>query len=76
MITKQEEEKIISGACYALINPIEGIENDYTPELITNNYEQGEKVLTVLEEELQNCDAFIFPVLLLPVGESLPFFLY
>lgn len=72
MITKQEEEKIISGACYALINPIEGIENDYTPELITNNYEQGEKVLTVLEEELQNCDAFYFSCAFITSGGITP----
>ncbi len=34
----------------------------YRPEFVSNNYAEGKKVLTSLEDELRTCDAFFFSV--------------
>ena len=44
----------------------------YRPQFISNNYEEGKKVLTSLEEELKSCDAFYISVAFITLGGITP----
>ncbi len=53
-----KEEKIIEGARTAFINSDFHSNLAYRPEFITNNYKEGKKVLSSIEDELLRCDRF------------------
>lgn len=55
-------DKIVQGYKVAFIDRCLDAENNFKPEFISNDYKQGKKVLTAIEQELLNCDEFIFSV--------------
>ena len=44
----------------------------YKPNLISNNYKEGKKVLTSIEDELLRCDSFYFSVAFITMGGLTP----
>lgn len=44
----------------------------YRPQFITNNYKEGKKVLSSLEEELSQCDEFFISVAFVTMGGIVP----
>ncbi len=45
----------------------------YRPQFVSNNYEEGKKVLASLEEELLSCDSFAISVAFITMGGITPF---
>lgn len=41
----------------------------YKPQFISNNYKEGRKVLSSIENELSNCDEFSISVAFITMGE-------
>lgn len=44
----------------------------YKPHLVSNNYKEGRKVLTAIEDELLRCDSFYFSVAFITMGGLTP----
>lgn len=63
-----KEEKIIEGARTAFINSDFHSNLAYKPEFITNNYKEGKKVLSSIEDELLRCDRFQISVAFITEG--------
>ena len=59
---------ILSGAETALVDSLHKSNTEYQPSLLSNNYRTGEKVLSVLEEELNECDSFEMSVAFITQG--------
>ena len=56
------EEKLIESAKTALIDHSIESTDSIRPRLLTNDYKTGNKLLSTLIEELENCDSFSFSV--------------
>lgn len=69
---KNLNEQIKRGLETAFINSNVPSLLEYRPQLITNNYKQGRKVLSAIEEELRSCDQFIFNVAFITMGGLTP----
>ncbi len=54
--------RLIAGLRTAFYDKEHDSDINYRPEFITNDVEQGQKVLTTIEKELSQCDEFIFSV--------------
>ena len=61
-------EDLINGIEYGFIDNTVLAQERYKPALLTNDYEQGEKVLTTIASELRTCDEFMFSVAFVTEG--------
>ena len=62
------ELTILESVKTGFINQLLTSDKSYRPELITNNAEEGKKVLTTILRELENCDEFWFSVAFITTG--------
>ena len=60
----KNEEELIAGFKTAAIYRNEQSNLSFRPEFLSNNYQQGKKVLVSIEDELANCDEFKISVAL------------
>lgn len=70
-----QEEKISSirsGLETAYINGNVASELSYKPNFVSNNYSEGKKVLSVIEDELLKCDRFQISVAFITLGGVTP----
>ena len=70
-----QEEKISlirSGLETAYINGNVASELSYKPNFVSNNYNEGKKVLSVIEDELLKCDKFQISVAFITLGGVTP----
>jgi HKD family nuclease len=70
-----QEEKISlirSGLETAYINGNVVSELSYKPNFVSNNYNEGKKVLSVIEDELLKCDKFQISVAFITLGGVTP----
>ena len=70
-----QEEKISlirSGLETAYINGNVASELSYKPNFVSNNYNEGKKVLSVIEDELLKCDKFQISVAFIKLGGVTP----
>ncbi len=70
-----QEEKISlirSGLETAYINGNVASELSYKPKFVSNNYNEGKKVLSVIEDELLKCDKFQISVAFITLGGVTP----
>ena len=70
-----QEEKVSlirSGLETAYINGNVASELSYKPNFVSNNYNEGKKVLSVIEDELLKCDKFQISVAFITLGGVTP----
>jgi len=65
-------ENIESAAKTALIDASYSSNRAYKPQLISNDYKAGRKVLSSIEEELSNCESFMISVAFITMGGITP----
>ena len=70
--TKQAIENIELGAKTALIDASYSSNLAYKPQLISNDYKTGRKVLSSIEEELANCESFMISVAFITMSGITP----
>ena len=66
-----EEKKIIQlkqGLTTAFINYSHASNLAYKPQFISNNYKEGRKVISSVEDELLNCEEFAISVAFITMG--------
>ena len=68
----ESRKGIRSGAETAFIDSSNRSNLAYKPSFITNDHENGVKVLTSIEDELKRCDAFTFSVAFVTLGGITP----
>lgn len=68
----KHENKLKSGLTTAFIDEQYSSAVAYRPEFVSNDYRQGKKVITTLENELKNCDAFCISVAFINLGGVAP----
>ena len=56
----------------AFINQNKNSNLAYRPEFVANNYQQGKRVLSAIEQELMNCDKFYISVAFITLGGITP----
>lgn len=72
-----EEKKIIQlkqGLTTAFINYSHASNLAYKPQFISNNYKEGRKVISSVEDELLNCEEFAISVAFITMGVLRHFF--
>ena len=47
-----------------------------TPQFVSNNYKEGKKVFSSIEDELLSCDQFFISVAFITLAESNPYCLH
>ena len=62
------EWKIQKGAETALIDWHSPSDFAYRPQFVSNNYREGRKVLSSVEDELLHCDCFMISVAFITLG--------
>lgn len=70
-----EEKKIIQlkqGLTTAFINYSHASNLVYKPQFISNNYKEGRKVISSVEDELLNCEEFAISVAFITMGGITP----
>ena len=70
-----EEKKIIQlkqGLTTAFINYSHASNLAYKPQFISNNYKEGRKVISSVEDELLNCEEFAISVAFITMGGITP----
>lgn len=70
---KENIEELELGLNTAFIDSTINSNLAYRPEFISNDYKEGKKVLSTLENELRNCDEFYFSVAFITSGGIQPF---
>lgn len=70
---KEYIEKIQQGLQTAFIDSTFTSNLAYKPEFLSNNYKEGKKVMSTIEEELQRCDEFCISVAFVTMGGLTPF---
>ena len=73
--TNMEEKKIIQlkqGLTTAFINYSHASNLAYKPQFISNNYKEGRKVISSVEDELLNCEEFAISVAFITMGGITP----
>ena len=70
---KEYIEKIQQGLQTAFIDSTVTSNLAYKPEFLSNNYKEGKKVMSTIEEELQRCDEFCISVAFVTMGGLTPF---
>ena len=66
-----EENRIVNieeGARTAFIDRWSSSNLAYRPQFVSNDYREGKKVLSAVEDELQNCDHFMISVAFITMG--------
>ena len=61
--------EIEQGAATAFIDASINSNLAFKPQFVSNNYKEGHKVLSSIEEELSKCDAFSISVAFITKGE-------
>lgn len=69
---ERREEKLRQGLNTAFIDGNVVSEAGYRPQFLLNNYHEGRKVLSAIEEELSNCDRFDISVAFVTMGGITP----
>ena len=67
-----EKNSILTGAADAFIDYQNNSNLAYRPEFIINNYRQGQKVLSVIDRELLDCEEFCISVAFITAGGIVP----
>lgn len=70
-----KESKVVelhNGLCSAFVDRSINSNLAYTPEFVSNDYKQGKKVLTSIEQELSNCEEFCISVAFITMGGITP----
>ncbi len=63
---------IIDGQIAAFVNKNHQANVDYKPMFISNNYEEGRKVISTIEDELSSCSEFFISVAFITMGGITP----
>ena len=67
-----EKNSILTGAADAFIDYQNNSNLAYRPEFVINNYRQGQKVLSVIDRELLDCEEFCISVAFITEGGIVP----
>ena len=65
-------EKIYDGLKTAFVDETWNSNLAYRPEFVSNDYRNGKKVITTIEDELRDCDAFCMSVAFITMGGITP----
>lgn len=68
-------EKVIQlkqGLSTAFINQNNSSNLAYTPQFVSNNYKEGRKVISAIEDELLSCEEFAISVAFITMGGITP----
>ncbi len=68
----RERDEIIEGSKTAFLNATYNSNVAYKPQFISNDYTNGVKVLSTIDDELRNCDEFIISVAFITQGGIVP----
>ena len=68
----RERQEIIEGSKTAFLNGSYNSNVAYKPQFISNDYTNGVKVLSTIDDELRNCDEFIISVAFITQGGIVP----
>lgn len=68
-------DEMYSGFVTAFINSDAASNVSYRPQFVSNNYKEGKRVLSYIEDELLECDCFVISVAFITMGGITPLLL-